>query len=310
MDENTALYKSLCHKLNTQPDRRGWARCTCPECGEERQRKAAFNTGGFNCFVCGAKMPLHKLAESIGVNGKNADRLPPIKKRQPKPRYWFREPDLWLQKTLEHPQRLELWQSYRPFTIDTISRWKLGVGVVPSTPCSHARLTYPYDDNGRVTLRGRLLDCDCDERAMKWLTAGGGKAALWGVELLAPRAAVVLCESPVDAMLLMQNDPELVAIAPTAGASTWRKEWTQAIVDTSPSLVVVAYDNDLQGQAMGQTRATLAREWLEKRPRLPVANGPKVANYLLRAGLTVRLYDWKDAPPKADVGWMLTQDAS
>lgn len=295
-------YQQLIEQLNVQPDRRGWVPIECPSCGENRQKKSAFNKLGHHCFVCGANTTLAKLAEKMNIDTTLKSERRVFISKPPNPRYWHREPERWLKRTLAHPRRVELWQQYRPFTMENVAAYQLGIGVVPSTPCQHDRLTYPYQDGDRVTLRGRAIDCGCP----KWLSAGGSTAALWGIERLTPDAVVVLCESPIDAMLLMQYDPHLVAVAGTAGASTWRSEWTQAIVNSRPAFLLVAYDNDLQGQATGETRQSLTKAWLQKRRKLPVANGPRVATEIARNGIKTFLFPWKDAPPKADIGWLLT----
>lgn len=308
MTASPDLYQTIAkHQTAGESDRRGWTSIKCPNCDENRKLKSAFNHERFKCFVCGASYPLQVLAHKLDVavppeNGGYRAFIP----KPPKPRYWQREPQKWVERSLAHLQRVELWQAYRPFTLDSIQRWKLGVSPVPSTPCRHARLTYVYMDGACPTLRGRQINCSCDASALKWVTAGNGKAALWGIELLKPGATVVICESPVDAMLAMQKDKSLTAVAGTAGAGTWRNDWTHAITSSSPALVVVAMDNDLQGQAAGDTRPALAQEWLKKHKVLPVANGPKVANILQRAGCITRLFDWTGYPPKADIGWLLT----
>lgn len=305
MNDNRQLYSLLVEQTHAEPDRRGWVAIPCPSCGENRKRKSAFSPHGFKCFVCGETMSLHKLAKTQRLDAnKEPNRV--IIPKPPQPRYWHKEPERWLQRTLDHPRRIEIWQAYRPFTLESISKYQLGVGSVPSTPCPHERLTYPYLDDERITLRGRMINCPCDPKAMKWLTAGGGRAALWGIEYLRPGGVVVICESPVDAMLLMQFDASLTAVASTAGASTWKREWTEAIAAVSPLFLLIALDNDLQGQATGETRQKLAYEWLKKRPKLPKANGPYIANQFLKAGIRTHLYPWENAPAKADIGWMLT----
>ena len=303
------LYATL--KGNKRTNQRGWTAIKCPDCGEHRQFKSAFTESGFHCFHCGAKYPLNVLAQRLEVhvpqhNGYQRQTKPPA---PPKPRYWHREPGEWVKRSLAHLGRVEMWQKYRPFTLETIQRYRLGVSIVPATPCRHQRLTYVYDDplNKRPTLRGRLATCRCNPKALKWVTAGGGAAALWGAELLRPGFPVLLCESPVDAMLAMQIDQNITAIAGTAGAGTWREEWTQIIADARPAIVLVAYDNDLQGQAAGDVRGGLAREWMANlaHKRLPVANGPKVANHLIGAGVLTRLFDWRNNPPGDDLSALL-----
>ena len=302
------LYATL--KAGKRTNQRGWTAIPCPDCDEHRQFKSAFTPTGFHCFHCGAKYPLTVLAQRLSVPvPKNGYHRPARAPKPPTPRYWHRAPGEWARRSLAHLGRVEMWQKYRPFTLETIQRYRLGVSVVPATPCQHQRLTYVYDDlaNKRPTLRGRIATCRCDKKALKWVTAGGGSAALWGAELLRPGFPVLLCESPVDAMLAMQTDQNITAIAGTAGAGTWRKEWTRAISSASPAILLLAYDNDLQGQATGAVRGELARKWLSNpaHKRLPVANGPKVANHLIRAGVLTRLFDWRNSPPRDDLSALL-----
>ncbi len=317
------IYDRLLHHYNVTPDRRGWATVECPVCGEKRKGKAAFSEHVFHCFVCGTTWSLERLAREIGLmegggtpgGDFRPHSRPPRPPRREKPRRWFTDPDYWVKRALEHPQRIPAWQSYAPLTVESIARFRLGVGVVPATPCPHLRLVYPYRDEqagGRWTLRGRIWRCGCDPKTMKWLTAGGGHASLWGREFLADLRGrpVVVCESPVDAMLVMQETgDEVVAVAGTAGASTWRDEWTRLITEAHPPHVLVVFDHDLHGNGGGSRREEFAREWFISHPRarrLPVANGPRVANLLREAGVTAWLWEWPgDAPKGADVRWLV-----
>ena len=157
-----------------------------------------------------------------------------------------------------------------------------------------------------VALRGRRTTCTCDA---KWIQAMGSRSALFNADGLRCGAQVVVSESPVDAMLLMQEMPEVVAVASSNGAATWRDEWTAVIAASQPESITVWYDNDLAGTPSNYEE--MAREWRAAHPqatRIPDPNGPRVVNRLLRAGLRARLCQWPlGTPAKADLGWALMQ---
>lgn len=238
--------------------------------------------------------------------------LPAITKRS---HGWKRRAAQYVEEYEACPDRARLWQAHKPLTVETIERFRLGVGALPeySSRCRHRRLVLPIVEGGRIVgLRGRAFECDCD----KWLPAAGSAVTLFGLDQLHPDATVYVVENNVDAMLAMQETP-YCAVSSTSGVSVWRDEWTEALVAVRPELVVVAYDNDLAGQAAGPLRRRLIDAWREewqarnpgKRvPPSPVANGPKVVNRLLAAGLPAVLWEWPaEAPAKADVGWLLSE---
>jgi hypothetical protein len=46
--------------------------------------------------------------------------------------------------------------AYKPLSLDSILRWKLGVGILPSSRCEKRRLILPVFDGGRlVAFHGR-----------------------------------------------------------------------------------------------------------------------------------------------------------
>jgi hypothetical protein len=314
------IYATLCARFPNRPSGKGWvALDECPACGRradnERDRGCAFNGQGYNCFACGTHGSLYDLARKLDIPHDEREYLPrPIRPPQP-PRHWQTNPDYYLKKYLEHPQRVDLWQAYRPFSLETIAQWQLGAGVLPNSPCPHTRLIYPaYDLEGKVAaFRGRHLGCDCPLDAGKWITSGGGRAVLWGAELLRGRANMVVfvLEAPPDAMLMMQQAENVIAGANTAGAHTWRDDWTQLLVDAKPELVIVGYDNDLAGMANGEVREALLAEWRENHPkaaRPPQAGGWMLLNRLRNAGIPAEPWDWSGRPPGMDMGDILMEE--
>lgn len=242
----------------------------------------------------------------------------------------------WILRYEEHPKRYKLWQAYKPLLRATIDRWRFGVGVLPHridrqtgerlypAGCDHQRLIYPVFVGGRcAAIRGRAIDCRCP----KWLSAAGSEAEMWGSDLLLPdsRPAVVYVpENPVDAALAMQVKTDALAVASTAGCSTWRDAWAQRIAAARPRLTEVVYDHDLSGgcyrehcptcrRAFNDWRAKMLARQLDRgqtpvEPNSPVPAVVKVCASLRRAGLSsVRTFEWpKDAPYGADLGWFVS----
>lgn len=311
MTTNPELFAGLCQAVGGHPDRRGHVHITCPECGKEVKRgqtHCSFSARGVHCFVCGYSASLQKLAEALGARPLQPARIHQPRQEPPKPRQWQQAPERYLQAFLEALDRVEAWQRYKPLTLESISRWQLGVGVLPSSQCSHRRLIYPLLEAGRIVgFRGRAIRCDCP----KWLTAGGSLTMLWGLELVTSGCDILVVENPVDAMLAMQVEPTAVAVGSTAGAATWRDEWTAGLVERRPRRVLVWLDHDLAGNGSRYHHAELVAAWRVRNPtakRLPCANGPKICNRLLAAGLRASLYQWPaGTPPKADLGSLLTQ---
>lgn len=229
-------------------------------------------------------------------------------KSPPKPRPWQGNAAAIVDRYSRHPRRVELWQNYRPFTLDALNRFYLGVGVLPSCRCKHERLVYPVWDSGRIVgLRGRAITCDC----AKWLQSAGSTARLWTSHTPTNEKTGIVCESPVDGMFAWQETPGIVTVASTCGAGTWKDEWTKYLKTVFVSVVrwVVWLDNDLPGQAMGATRQKLLIQWKKEHPNAkttPKANGPRICNNLLREGLRAILYRWPaTSPPKMDLSAQL-----
>lgn len=322
MTTTTPLFEELVSSTDAYIDRRGQAHIDCPACGKEVKRGQhhfSFSDKGGHCFVCGYSAGLRQIAEQLGTpTYEPAAEMPRSYTRTAqKPRNWQSRPDMYLDQFCASWDRLERWQAYKPLALETIARWRLGVGVLPSSPCQHRRLIYPIFEAGKIAgFRGRAIDCACD----KWISAGGSTARLWGIDLLRPGALLIVCENPVDSMLAMQEEPRAIVVAGTAGAATWRSEWTQAIAQSRPRQVIVWMDNDLAGQPNAATyRSDLAR-WraemqhrmevgkIKRLPQAPEPNGPKIANEMASAGVPVSLYAWPaSTPAKADLGWALSQ---
>ena len=134
-----------------------------------------------------------------------------------------------------------------------------------------------------VSVRGRQIDCEGKE---KWLTAGGHKNVMYNLENIRDNGVVWVTGNNVDSLLLMERYPHYDAVSPLTGERTkWRKEWIAQLKAANTEQVIVAYDNDDTG----------------------LKAGVKLCNALHKAGIKARRWEWIDAPPKADIGWLLAQ---
>lgn len=279
----------------------------CPYCGKPAvrgQTHFSYSEHGHKCFVCGSKGGLVALARKLG---QELTAVPqPVKiKPPPKRAGWLDNAGALVAKFSAHPRRVALWQAHKPVSRAAILANSLGVGVLPSSQCRHPRLILPiYNEAGRVVcLRGRRLDCDCT----KWLAAGGwslGSLPLYNLAAMPVGGVLWLVENPVDALLVGQFTP--YAGAATLSVSYWREEWAAAIVAKQPSLVIVAYDNDLPGNGGATRRAEMITAWPSE--TVPKARGVELTNTLRGIGVNAVLYDWKDAPPKSDIGGLLNKE--
>ncbi len=300
------VFDALCAHYNISPGRKGECWIECPYCGKGK-RHFSFSERGYKCFSCNQKGSLMALAAHAGASttSQYPSRLYQKPQELQKPRNWQLNPGRYVDDFCAVLDRIQRWQEYKPLSLDTIARWRLGVGVLTATKCKHRRLIVPiYLAGNVVALRGRAISCDCP----KWLSAAGSQAALYNQDLLKAGADLIVCENHVDALLAMQH-ADVVAVASTAGAGTWKPEWTQAIAESKPRRVIVWYDNDLAGQPNAETYRAELLAWREEHPdgwRAPQPNGPKVANDLLEAGVKAVLYHWpRGTPVKADLAYAL-----
>ena len=330
-DVNGKLFDKVHAVLHGTPNRRGFYNADCPFCGKPAKPgqnhfgysyDACTGMGRYHCFVCRARGTLSDLATHIWGGGRDlcpdtASYTPlvrlPKSERKLVPR-WREHPDQLLAGYRSHPQRFVAWRRYKALTEETVTRFDFGLGRLPFQRedgtwylSRQAWLIVPlWEDGQLVGLRGR----NCTTVGPKWIAATGTTYTLWGVDSVRPGTITWLCENYVDAAWLMQERPEWCAVA-IGGATTWQAEWAEKLAARQPEMVIVALDNDLPGQATGALRRKLERAWVQQRgTEPPPANGPKIANSLLRAGVNAVLFKWPDsAPVKAGLDWVLEQRA-
>lgn len=310
-----SLFDSLVHRLNAE-QRGNEHHADCPFCGKETkrgQRHFSMNEAkGFYCWVCGASGSLQRLAAHLSMDAGPAptyQHRKPQQERQPAP--WQSEAVALVARYAAHPDNVRMWQAYKPVTEATVKRWRFGFGALPGT--SHDRLIVPIILDGQVVaLRGRSID----GREPKWLSATGSVMRIWNLDGIAAGATVWVMENYVDAAMFMQAYPDWTAVA-IGGARALRDDEVATIAGCKPERVIVAYDNDLAGQATGAFLNRLRAEWVENfrqrnpgrpLPKVPEPKGPAVVNQLRKVGVNSLLFRWpQDAPAKADVGWALAE---
>lgn len=320
------LYTALVRYYAVEPTSKGVVHVPCPRCRKApkpKQTHFSFCEDGGYCFVCGFGANLYNLSQLVLGDTVDTSGYVPTPKAPPEPMQWQSCADVVLASLHHEPGALRAWQSYRPFTQATFDRWQLGLGRLwfrndkgKEFQSSHSRLVYPIIVNEQIIgFRGRAIHPD--DHGAKWINATNSQMALIGLDLVTTGSTVVLCESPVDAMLAMQVNPRIVAIAGTAGAGTWRHEWTAELTRRKPKRIILWYDHDFAGncpiggkhyQRCDVCQAEYAK-WQQEHPdakAAPKSNAPKLYQELKRIGCNVDVYQWPlNTPPKADLGWAL-----
>ena len=334
------LFDQLCDQLHVQPDRRGECWVDCPNCGKG-QKHFSFNERAGHCFACDYSGTLRQVAELLGTTDRPAPRVT-RPAAAPRPDFWQKEPARWLERYCGALDRLERWQAYKPLTLDSIARHRLGVGKLPMWSeerrawyeWPHRRLIVPLFASGRVVgFYGRKLYIwseaerrhvdNPDDQGPKWLGASGtDKSELYLVGRLALGCTLVVVENYVDAILAAQHEPNAVYAA--VGGATWREAWTAQVVAARPARVITWLDHDLAGNGSRYHHAELLAAWhkgiAERRaldpalaqrpwPKAPEPRGPKIANALLNQGVRASVYEWpRGTPLKADIGSLLMEN--
>lgn len=262
------------HGRRTFPDRRGEFWVECPWHADQHIGSFSFSERGYRCFSCGASGGLFKLAEQLGIR---AGEVAParIVRRLPMPeRVELSLPLDYLTRFQPMPAEGLAYAHGRGLSDETIARWRIGWGLLPWSRAEYARLIIPVVELSRVVgLRGRAVDSRDD--APKWLQSAGSRTTLFNRYGLGLGRDVIVTEAPLAAILAMQTDSGVVAVASTTGCGTWRDDWTEAIRAAKPRRVYVFMDNDPAGEAAGV----------------------KVANALLAVGVVARIHRWPAGTP-------------
>lgn len=289
----------------------------CPFCKDQRRQiSAAHATRGFRCFKCGWH-DAEEIMAALGITDFQIARWTPPAPRddrdQAPPRRWQANPQAYQDRFLGHLDRIRLWQAYKPLSLESISRFQLGVGVVPSVECRHPRLIYANLESGAPAgFRGRRLKCDCPQ---KWVTAAGSGIWLAGAHLLRPGAKVLRVENWIDAILCMQRWPGCVAVASTGGAEGWTRAMLDQIIASQPAGVKDLGDNDHaclpNAETIEYIRTVInpERQQRGKKPLRISGAWRRHADYMRAAGVRVTHHIWPPGTPyKYDPGQMLIDE--
>lgn len=312
-------FKRLLTQLGGTEDRKGEVHVTCPNCGKQPKKGQvhfSFSEGGGYCMVCKERYSLKALELAVGLGGYVANAVwqdDGRKRSRPRgPRSWQRDPEATLAPYLEAPDRISAWQAYKPVTLETIHRWRLGVGALPSVLCTCRRLIVPVVNGGKIVgFRGRRIGATAcaAESCAKWLTCGGHTATLFNRDALVPGKVsyVAIVGNMVDVMLLHQElhvqrpgrderMQRMVAVCSTAGEGYWTSEWSEAVRACRPIEVRLMLDNDWPGGLPSpHVREHMMQEWRAKHPgaKIPVGSGDRVLAQLAQDKLPVVPWDWR-----------------
>lgn len=292
----------------------------CPSCGKRpkpNQTHCIVDERGLHCFVCNFSMSLYQLCVNEGLIGGDKVEIETRVIEQPEEAKvdtgaWWKA--MWpkiLERYLANSDKYKLWYNYKGVLPETVDKYQLGIGMVPASNgkwWSGTRLIVPVIRDGvMVGIHGRAIG----EHSVKWAAASGSdKKALW-METCKGAKLVAIMENYVDALLLKQLHPDLGVMA-LGSARVLHDEEMAVLQEAKPELTIMMLDNDLVGQANEPTKRYLIKQWEVKNPgkRCPVVlNGIRNVNMLTKNRLKSIAFPWpKDAPPKADPGWMLEQD--
>lgn len=324
----TTLFDSLCAQLHAEPDRKGEVWIDCPSCGHGKKH-FSFNETTGHCFACDYSGSIGQIAALLNIRAEKRP-VKPARKLVQRPEQWQRTPELWLSRFCEAFDRIERWDAYKPLSLDSLAKYRLGVGKLPIWSekqrrwydYPHRRLIVPVFANGVcVAFHGRAFDPD--DTGAKWLCASGSdKKVLFLTRPIQPGDTLVIVENYVDAILASEAAPDAVYAA--LGGATWQEQWTQQIVASRPARALVWLDHDLAGNGSRYHEAELLVLWrqgVEARraanpdlaarpfPKPPEPRGPKIANDLNAAGVRTNLHVWKRGTPlKRDLGAELLRE--
>ena len=327
------LLDQLVQELGAEHRRDGEYHADCPYCGKPAKRGQthfSMSTQGFYCFVCDTGGGLSQLAYDLNLPHRPHHTRPTLAPLPEVPPPWRKDPEVLLSRYEHAYDRVQAWGAYKPLSLDSLAQFRLGVGQLPLWDADrqqvrwsrYRRLIVPvFDRTGQcVALHGRQrLRCD---HGPKWLCAtGSSKKELFIAGPWEPGVMVIIVENYVDAILARQMNPAATYVA--IGATQWHDHWTRQIATLCPQHVLVWLDHDLAGNGSAFHRRALLDAWVaeitQRRqdnphlatrpwPQPPQPIAPQIATQLHYAGVAVDCYQWPEGtPPKADMGWFLTQ---
>lgn len=323
-------FERLLSYYKIEPDFRGWAHCPCPNCGvppalNPGDTHFSFSPLGGHCFVCGVTYSLSDMLEI--TDAENFDSSGKVYKPRKRLGWLDYADNAKKLNNLVDEWNLNgysLWRLYKNIPDTLFQFYRLGVGRMPkrSSRCNHKRLMVPlFSGTTLFGLRSRRVNCDCP----KWLGIGGTKKFLYNggclvedaekskerhlgdsVFSVKPHDILYIVENPIDSILLYAKH-KLKSVA-TLGVTIWMDSWTESIVQSGVSKVVVWYDNDAAGCPTKKVFQEEKQRRLEKMGTdvMAAPRGYVLVKLLREAGINAYSYPWKDTDPyHADVGMYL-----
>ncbi len=314
-------FRLICERLGTKPDSKGKIYIPCPQCGKGDKHFGISLLGCF-CFKCGYKPMFKELLVALSGN------LPEhvfVETKKTKKASWIDIADDLAESFTWATDLVDAWQAYKPVPEKVIVERMLGYGVFPGLwysngqgkpdwvdpqggrhwKCNHSRLIVPLLCQGSVVgFRCRSTKCNCP----RWLSPSGSKLVLYnGGRISQPDLdnrvgdtvgemdtdEVWILENPIDA-ILNEHFMGLATVA-TLGVSIWKQNWTEALARRKPKLVVVGYDHDASGNAIGES---VRLDWKSKHPGFPMPmRGNKLHMSFVKKKINSVMYPWVDSDP-------------
>lgn len=267
-------YETILGEL-PDPNTEGEISIICPF-HEDQKKSASINvsTGLFHCFACSQNHNYitFKKAYVAEHGGAVSDDETDIVKAIPDQTARDLHHALLMRQDI-----IDQLTTQRGLNIETIKKWQIGWHERTK------RIAIPIRDEGGVCVNIRLYSFKekGSQKMLSW-KAGYGKARLWPIEALAHDKYVVLCEGEMDRLILDARG--LNAVTSTAGAKTWKTEWSNQFVGLR---VYIIYDNDLTGEEGARKAAASISQFADevRVVRLDLSNdGEDVTDYFISYG--------------------------
>ena len=250
----------------------------CFFCDKKDHLYFSIETGQYDCKVCGEQGNIITLAKHLGDSIKDISLDNPQKLKLSKPKFNTDLIEICHQKL---PDRIRQYLNQRGITDEIISEFKLGFGQF----YNKFWITIPVKDKGGdfVFLKLRKDPADKTNPDKYKFYPQGSSSTIFGWEMI-NEDMVVICEGEFDQLLLRGH--AIPAITSTAGASTFKKEWTEHLKNTKK--VYVCFDKDEAGEKGAKRLTKILAEKIEGlrifKISLPeeVGKGGDLTDYLIK----------------------------
>lgn len=143
--------------------------------------------------------------------------------------------ETWTKSLLRNPLFMGV-LTKKGINLKTIKEYRLGL-------YADKKIAIPIFDLAHTCINVRLYDPNNRDNKFSSLRKGKSKSTLYPISIIKDADKIVITEGELKALLLIQNG--FSAITGTAGAQTWKEEWTPFFKDKD---VTVVYDIDKVGK--------------------------------------------------------------